>query len=419
MTKVYCIGCGLVTPVGNSPSEVLSAVRAGKSAFRLYDGWPEPYYASLLDRKGFEGPSFFDHIALQAASSAVQEAGIDASSSRVGLVLSTIKGNIEKIDSEDVSLAVAAESLAKALGVKTAPVVVSNACISGLAALLQGVRMIRSGAYDHIIVVGAEVQSRFIVTGFQSLKALSLNPCKPFDANREGLNVGEAAAAMVLSTRPASLLESLPASENYFSGRDPKNQFSDASTDPAHEKSLPVSGNYFSEGFPKNQFPDTSTDPAHEVWEIVDGAVRNDANHISGPSRTGEGSYNALRYVLEGVSAEELAFVNVHGTATRYNDQMEAIALNRAGLQDVPINALKGIFGHTMGAAGILESIVSMKACDAGVVLPTHGFSQMGVEPAVNVSALERKTDKKAFVKLLSGFGGVNGALLFRKGGAR
>ena len=383
MTKVYCIGCGLVTPVGNSPSEVLSAVRAGKSAFRLYDGWPEPYYASLLDRKGFEGPSFFDHIALQAASAAVQEAGIDASSSRVGLVLSTIKGNIEKMDSEDVSLAVAAESLAKALGVKTAPVVVSNACISGLAALLQGVRMIRSGAYDHIIVVGAEVQSRFIVTGFQSLKALSLNPCKPFDANREGLNVGEAAAAMVLSAQPAS-------------------------------------ENYFSEGFPKNQFPDTSTKPTLiSNWEIVDGAVRNDANHISGPSRTGEGSYNALRYVLEGVSAEELAFVNVHGTATRYNDQMEAIALNRAGLQDVPINALKGIFGHTMGAAGILESIVSMKACDAGVVLPTHGFSQMGVEPAVNVSALERKTDKKAFVKLLSGFGGVNGALLFRKGGAR
>ena len=396
MTKVFCIGCGLVTPVGNTPSEVLAAVRAGKSAFRLYDGWPEPYYASLLDRIGFEGPSFFDHIALQAARTAVQEAGIDASSSRVGLVLSTIKGNIEIIDTEDVSLAAAADTLAKGLGVKTVPVVVSNACISGLAALLQGVRMIRSGAYDHIIVVGAEVQSRFIVTGFQSLKALSLNPCKPFDADREGLNVGEAAAAMVLSAHPVPF--------------DPH----------------PVSGNYFSQGFAKNQFPETSTRPAPVIpseasvspWEIVDGAVRNDANHISGPSRTGEGSYNALRYVLEGVSAEELAFVNVHGTATRYNDQMEAIALNRAGLQDVPVNALKGIFGHTMGAAGILESIVSMKACDAGVILPTQGFCQMGVEPAVNVSALERKTNKKAFVKLLSGFGGVNGALLFRKGGA-
>ena len=431
MTKVYCIGCGLVTPVGNAPSEVLSAVRAGKSAFRLYDGWPEPYYASLLDREGFEGPSFFDHIALQAARTAVQEAGIDASGARVGLVLSTIKGNIEKIDTDDVSLAAAAETLAQGLGVKTKPVVVSNACISGLAALLQGVRMIRSGAYDHIIVVGAEVQSRFIVTGFQSLKALSLNPCKPFDADRDGLNVGEAAAAMVLSAHPVPF-DPHPVSENYFSGRDPKNQFPETSTEPALQGDPK---NQFSEtstepalqGDPKNQFPETSTKPAPVIpseasvspWEIVDGAVRNDANHISGPSRTGEGSYNALRYVLEGVSAEELAFVNVHGTATRYNDQMEAIALNRAGLQEVPVNALKGIFGHTMGAAGILESIVSMKACDAGVVLPTQGFSQMGVEPAVNVSAQERKTDKKAFVKLLSGFGGVNGALLFRKGGAR
>ena len=359
---MFCIGCGLVTPVGNTPAQVFEAVREGKSAFRMYEGWPEPYYASLLDREGYEGPSFFEHIALEAARAAVADAGIDVTGPRVGLVLSTIKGNVEKIDTEDVSLAASAARLAQALGVQTTPVVVSNACISGLAALLQGVRMLRSGAYDHIIVVGAEVQSRFIVTGFQSLKALSMNPCKPFDADRDGLNVGEAAAAMVLTCHSERSEES--------------------------------------------------------VWEIVDGAVRNDANHISGPSRTGEGSYNALRAVLKYVKPEELAFVNVHGTATRYNDQMEAIALNRAGLQDVPVNALKGIFGHTMGAAGILESIVSMQACDAGVVLPTQGFAQMGVEPAVSVSALERKTDKKAFVKLLSGFGGVNGALLFRKGGA-
>lgn len=199
-----------------------------------------------------------------------------------------------------------------------------------------------------------------------------------------------------------------------------------ALANPTHIDNGPTAKeNYFSQGFAKNQFPDADTGmtaPAHSErgeWELVDGAVRNDANHISGPSRTGEGSYNALRYVLEGVSADELAFVNVHGTATRYNDQMEAIAINRAGLQDVPVNALKGIFGHTMGAAGILESIVSMQACDAGVVLPTRGFAQMGVDPAVNVSARERRTDKKSFVKLLSGFGGVNGALLFRKGGGR
>lgn len=364
MTNVYVIGEGLVTPLGNSPEGVLEAVRSGKSAIREHPGWPEPYMASLLERSGHhQAPSFFEHIELEAASKAVSASGIDPSGSRVGLVLSTIKGNVEAIDSEDVSLAVPAGWLARSLGIATLPVVVSNACISGLAALVQGMRMIRSGAYDHVVVVGAEVQSRFIVTGFQSLKALSPTPCRPFDAARDGLNLGEAAAAVVLSKMPG--------------GDRPS------------------------------------------AWELVEGCIRNDANHISGPSRTGEGSYKALRAVLGHCTLEELAFVNVHGTATRYNDEMEAIALGRAGLQDVPVNALKGCFGHTMGAAGVLETIVSMHACEAGVVLPTKGFGELGVSCPVSVSAQERSTRKTAFIKLLSGFGGVNGALLLRKGGAR
>ena len=359
MTDVYCIGCGVLTPVGDTPQDVLGAVREGRSALKLHKASPEPFYASLLSRHGFSGKSFFEHIALEAARRALANAAMDPAQPRVGLVLSSIKGNVELLGSEeDVSLAASAGRIAAALGVKSRPVVVSNACISGLAALLQGMRMIRSGAYDHVIVTGAEVQSRFIVTGFQSLKALSLNPCRPFDAARDGLNLGEAAAAMVLSRTPGRFC-------------------------------------------------------------LVDGAIRNDANHISGPSRTGEGSYNALRYILPQVSREQLAFVNVHGTATRYNDEMEAIALDRAGLLDVPVNALKGIFGHTMGAAGILESIVSMEACEAGVVLPTRGFEQPGVSRPVRVSPLEGVSYGTQFIKLLSGFGGVNGALLFQKGGAR
>ena len=374
MTKVFCTGCGVVTPVGDTPEAVFLAVRAGRSALQLYPAQPEPYMASLLSREGFNGPSFFEHIAIEAARKAVAQAGLDPSGPRVGMVLSTIKGNVEQIDSEDVSLAAAATRIAAKLGVTSKPVVVSNACISGLAALIQGMRMLRSGAYDHVIVVGAEVQSRFIVTGFQSLKALSLQACKPFDADRDGLNLGEAAAAMVLRAE-------MPGQ----AGHD-------------------------------GVMADTDRP---SLWELVDGAVRNDANHISGPSRTGEGSYNALKYLLPLVNREQLAFVNVHGTATRYNDEMEAIALERAGLLDVPVNALKGIFGHTMGAAGILESIVSMQACDAGMVLPTQGFSELGVSRPVWVSAQEMSTHGTEFIKLLSGFGGVNGALLFRKGGAR
>ena len=362
MRKVVCIGESILSPLGATPAENFAAVCRGESALQRYEGMfgvREPFVASLMDRERWTVPgrAFFDSLVIEAARRAVEAAGIDAASPRTAFVLSTIKGNIEFINTQDVTLATSARRLADAFGNPNPAVVVSNACISGLAALLQGRRMLLGGGYDHVVVVGAEVQSRFIVTGFQSLKALSEAPCKPFDAARDGLNLGEAAAAAVL-------------------------------------------------GF------------GEEGWELVDGAVRNDANHISGPSRTGEGSYKALRYVLRHTSPEELAFVNVHGTSTLYNDEMEAIAIDRAGLLDVPVNALKGTFGHTMGAAGILESILSMHAVDAGIVLPTRGFSQLGVSHPVRVSAQAGTTDKRAFVKLLSGFGGVNGALLFRKGGA-
>lgn len=362
MRKVVCIGESILSPLGATPAENFAAVCRGESALQCYEGMfgvREPFVASLMDRERWTVPgrTFFDSLVIEAARRAVEAAGIDAASPRTAFVLSTIKGNIEFINTQDVTLATSARRLADAFGNPNPAVVVSNACISGLAALLQGRRMLLGGGYDHVVVVGAEVQSRFIVTGFQSLKALSEAPCKPFDAARDGLNLGEAAAAAVL-------------------------------------------------GF------------GEEGWELVDGAVRNDANHISGPSRTGEGSYKALRYVLRHTSPEELAFVNVHGTSTLYNDEMEAIAIDRAGLLDVSVNALKGVFGHTMGAAGILESILSMHAVDAGLVLPTRGFSELGVSRPVRVSAAAGRTGKQAFVKLLSGFGGVNGALLFRKGGA-
>ena len=383
--SVYITGTGVCTPLGHTPQEVFRAVREGRSALRLHPGafgCQEPVFASLFPREGVSG-SLFQEICLKAAKAALAEAGIRAASPRTALVLSTVKGEIDALGKEDVSLAASARKLSDALGMVTPPLVVSNACISGVAGLVEGRRLLLSGLYEHVLVVGAEVQSRFNATGFQSLKALSDEACKPFDASRKGLNLGEAAAAVVLSCGPT-------ASENYFSGR-----------------------------YPKNQFPEAIANPTRMEgpWQLVDGVIRNDANHISGPSRTGEGSYNALRYLLPLVDLEELAFVSVHGTSTLYNDEMESIALDRAGLSDVPICALKGSFGHTMGAAGILETIMSMLALEEGIVLPTRGFETLGVSRPVRISATEQPAKGNAFIKLLSGFGGVNGAILLKKGG--
>ena len=373
---VYTVSGNIVSPLGFTAEENFQAVAAGRSGLTRRKGLfgvPEPFCASLFDRsliasraaaEGFAGYNLFETILLLSIKDAVRRAGIDPSSSRVGFIVSSIKGNVEELSDDEaaVPVAVSAVKIAAALGFAEAPLVVSNACISGLSALIHARRMLLGGRWDHVVVAGAEVQSRFIVSGFQSLKALSPDPCRPFDAERCGLNLGEAAATMVLARADAC--------------------------------------------------PGGS-------WELVDGATRNDANHISGPSRTGEGSYKALRYVLACCDPDELAFVNVHGTSTLYNDEMESIALHRAGLSELPLNALKSVFGHTMGAAGILESLISMQAADTGLVLGTRGFSCMGVSCPVNICAENRPTGRKAFIKLLSGFGGCNAAMLFRKGGAR
>lgn len=370
----------ILSPLGLTSGSNWEAVRSGESRLMLCQGiWglPEPFCASLFDREAVrercaaEGLSddltFFERIALLSACRAVDEAGIDPSSEKVLFILSTTKGNVALLDGKGgyahgrETLHSSATLLARHFGNPNPPVVVSNACISGLCAQIEAMRALRSGRYDYAVVTGADCLSAFIVSGFQSFKALSPEPCRPFDSSRKGLNLGEAAATVV--------------------------------------------------------FKGSACDADADRWTAVCGAVRNDANHISGPSRTGEGSFRALRYVTEGVQASSLAFMNVHGTATPYNDEMESIALDRAGFSGVPVCGLKGYFGHTLGAAGILETVISMKAVDAGLVPATAGYSECGVSRPVSVSDECRKTDKKAFVKLLSGFGGCNAAMLFRKGG--
>lgn len=96
---------------------------------------------------------------------------------------------------------------------------------------------------------------------------------------------------------------------------------------------------------------------------------------------------------------------------------MEAIAIDRAGLCGVPVNGLKGYFGHTMGAAGVLETIVSMRAVERGVVLGTKGYAECGVSRPLHLSAEHGHTRARCFVKMLSGFGGCNAAMLFKQGG--
>ena len=371
----------IISPLGFSTAENYAAVKAGRSELKRHEGlWglPEPFVASLLNREAIrteaeqycldDNYTFFEKIIILSAAKALEQTDIDPSSDKVLFLLSTTKGNVFLLDQcetgfpkERVRLGIAAKQMTDYFHNPNAPIVVSNACISGVCAQIQAMRELESGRFDYVVTVGADVQSAFIVSGFQSFKALSEEPCKPFDAQRCGLNLGDAAAT-VIYTRCESV--------------------------------------------------------GDNDWVAIRGAIRNDANHISGPSRTGEGSYRALRAVLGDVSPDKIAFINTHGTATAYNDEMESVAIERAGLSNVPVNGLKGYYGHTMGAAGILETLLSMQAIDDHTILATKGYETMGVSHPLVLSNQNQTTDKRAFIKLLSGFGGCNAALLMAKGGA-
>ncbi len=359
---IRVVATNIISPLGFTTEENYRAVLAGRSALKRYAGlWglPEPFAASLFNEEqkatlALERYTFFEALAIRSIRTALTYTSLGNDCSRIVLILSTTKGNIESLGEARYYPSEAAQRIAEAIGLTTKPIVVCNACVSGLSAQLLANRLLSANVYDYAIVVGAEVQSKFIVSGFQSLKAVSEEPCRPFDIERNGLNPGEAAATIVFARNADG-----------------------------------------------------------KRWCLMDGATCNDAYHNVSPSPQGEGLTNAINAVMKGRDKSLLATVCAHGTATLYNDQMESVAIHRAGLTDVPLSALKGNFGHTMGAAGVLETILTMIATQDGLVLPSKGFAELGVSKEVNISSEPQKTDKRSFLKLMSGFGGCNVAAFY------
>ena len=148
--------------------------------------------------------------------------------------------------------------------------------------------------------------------------------------------------------------------------------------------------------------------------KIVSGASANDANHISGPSRTGDGLFKAVSQTLQG-NKLKIDTINAHGTATPYNDEMESIAFERVGLTDSPVNSLKGYYGHTLGAAGVLETVLTIEAAHQNQLIKSGGYSEKGVSGNIQIINKHETRNIQTFLKTASGFGGCNAAALFVK----
>lgn len=373
---IFCIGNNIISSLGFSTKENYEAVINGQTGLSLHEntfGIPEPFFASLIDDEKLNNELIlnfkdkdlsyytkFEKLLLLSIKKANDEAKIDFRDKNTLFILSTTKGNISYLSDEmdeKVYLWHSAHKVASFFGNENEPLVISNACISGAAAQVEALRLIDNGYYENCVVVGGELLSKFIISGFQSFKALSQEQCQPFDKNRHGLNLGEAAATIIYSK------------ENKTNSK----------------------------------------------ITLLKGAIRNDARHISAPSIEAEGLYNCLVAITEDIDNNNIAFVNAHGTATIYNDEMEALALNRIAMQHIPTNSLKAHFGHTLGAAGLLEAIISMQAIQDGIVLKSTNCKEVGAKHEINVAQETMRTDKNMFVKMVSGFGGSNAALVFKK----
>lgn len=347
----------------------------------------EPVYAALIDTKklntkfrklttnNIEKTEFTrleKMVLLSIYDCLKQNSNIDITSKKTLIILSTTKGNIDlldpalasKFDKKRVYLWETANVISQHFDNPNKPIIVSNACISGVLAIILGKRLLETNQYDTIIVSGVDILTHFVVSGFQSFKAISNEVAKPYDAKRDGISLGEGCGTVVLSNVTLSGVEGKGAQ-------------------------IIVSG----------------------------GASSNDANHISGPSRTGDGLFLAIDKTLKesNVKASEVSYISGHGTATLYNDDMESLAVTDAHLENVPMNSLKSYFGHTLGAAGVIESIIGIHSIRENTLIGTYNFSELGVTKPINIIKNTASAEINNCLKTAAGFGGCNAAVFFQK----
>jgi 3-oxoacyl-[acyl-carrier-protein] synthase-1 len=373
--NIYFSSDNIISSLGLTTSENAAMLEANITGIRLHEESsiaPAPFWASMADRdrinnvfSTYANPAAyttFEKFVICSMKEALSDKALNLKSERILCILSTTKGNVDllnkasdpRFESNRVYLWRTAQVIQQFFGFYQTPVVVSNACISGVLAVITAARLIKAGKYDHIIVTGADIVTEFVLSGFNSFLSLCQGPCKPFDKERQGLSLGEAAGTIILT----------------------------------RDRDLSRNGIIAGEGFSTN-----------------------DANHISGPSRTGEGLFIAITRALKGGSHKP-DYISAHGTATPYNDEMESIAITRSGLNDIPVNSLKGYWGHTLGAAGIVEIVAGLYSMRNNILFKTLGYSVPGVSNPIEVIDHNINKSVNSFLKIASGFGGSNASLL-------
>lgn len=377
MTNIFLQEDAIVSPLGFTTSENLQAIKEQRSGLKFHENPRSTaggYFSGIIDPQFLAAefseignPIHFtklEQMMLLAAHRVIQDnPQIDLE--KTVLIVSSTKGNIDLLDDprnfpqNRVNLNSLASVIQCFFGFKKQPIIVSNACISGGLAVTIAKRFIHAGKFNSALVVAGDLVSDFVISGFQSFQALSSAPCKPFSKNRNGINLGEAAAAIFINSKS--------------SGR--------------------------------------------QNVALIGDATANDANHISGPSRTGEGLLKSIQSALmeAKISGSEIDYLSAHGTATLFNDEMEAISFNRAGLAQVPVNSYKALYGHTLGASALIETILTKHSLLNNEIYPSLNFDELGVSQSINVIEEFQERELQFALKTASGFGGCNLAMVLKK----
>lgn len=388
-------GLGVACSIGLSADECLESLIAGKRGIgpiSILDTIHRDNFVvgeirhtdwELMDMLKIPNSSYSAYtrtslIGMLAAREAVRDAGLDLSDGiKTALVSATTVGGMDKterefadgnVDSGFVSTHPCGDStdkIAAYLGLDGYRTTLSTACSSGANAVIHAARLIKHGVVDRAIVGGVDALSKFTLNGFNSLMILDPDECRPFDARRKGLNLGEGAGFLVLE------------SDRIDSG---------------DKKAYALLSGY---------------------------ANANDAHHQTASSPDGQGAYDAMMGALSlgGLTPEDINCVNAHGTGTENNDASEGTALLRVfGDKLPPFSSTKAFTGHTLGAAASIEAVFSVLTLKHGLLIPGLGFKEAMEKPAISpIARLETGVSMKHVLSNSFGFGGNNSTLIFSK----
>jgi 3-oxoacyl-[acyl-carrier-protein] synthase-1 len=352
---VYIQYLSLVSPLGNTVEQHLEAFKYGVSGIKLTEKAGFQDTNIPLAKRGGTSSNRYDALLREA----LEKAKLKLSSKffeKMAVIVSSTKGNIDLLPGDTFA---STKPIIHEFFPETDVFIISNACVSGVIAINTAADYVLAEKYQEVIVIGIDAVSEFVSFGFQSLFALSNEACRPFDKDRNGTTLGEGCGIVLVSEEKVS------------------------------ESAVLYKG----------------------------GASSNDANHISGPSRTGEGLVRSIEKTFKrsGFTASDIDFVSAHGTATVFNDEMESIAFGRTKLDRVPLNSMKGYFGHTLGAAGILETIMSIISMEHNTLFPSLGYRETGTSVSLNIIQRVESKEIHTVLKTASGFGGGNASLILQK----